>query len=52
MGTCFDDPNSHLAEPTSELQVKLTYAGIGTLFWGWRAGSEAPRVLSDCWSGQ
>jgi hypothetical protein len=49
VGTCSDDPNVHLAEPTSELQVELTYAGIGTLL-GWRAGSEAPRVISDWWS--
>lgn len=24
LGTCSDDPHSHLAEPTSELQVELT----------------------------
>jgi len=37
VGTCSDDPNSHLAEPTSELQVELTYARIGTLL-----GSDDP----------
>lgn len=42
VGTCSDDPNSHLAEPTSELQVELTYARIGTLL-GWRAGELASK---------